>query len=420
MSAPTTADQDPAPEVPRRLEMAVYGAATFSNSLGYMMMVVLPLWALTLGVSPLMVGIILGARHVLVLLYSIHGGAMMDRLDVRRVMIAFAGFGVLLPLLFPVTPWIWAIIILQMIGGYCSATGWMGAQAIIGQVMRGSAVHTGRMAFVVRIGALIGPPLAGAAWDFGGPWAAFGTLSAWGLGMLLCCFALPPVQQEGDTGPRPRPRVADLMPRLSDYLIAFRMLVVPLVAVVMAVSVLRIAGFSIQSSFYAVYLEGRGYNGTAIGVLLAAYSLFGGGLSLAVGPLTRRFAPLWLLIFVIGGSAVAIALTPALGSYWLLLLAAAVNGGCYGLSQPLVISITSRVVGRGEQGKAVGLRTTANRLAATFLPVIMGAVVQGVGLEASFYITGGAVVALLALVALGARLVTSPADRMPGSGLPKG
>jgi hypothetical protein len=72
-----------------RLELAVYGAATFSNSLGYMIMVVMPLWVLTLDVAPLMVGIILGARHFLVLIYSIHGGAMMDRLDVRRMMILF-------------------------------------------------------------------------------------------------------------------------------------------------------------------------------------------------------------------------------------------------------------------------------------------------------------------------------------------
>lgn len=408
MSPPTTPDAEAPPKVPLRLEIAVYGAATFSNTIGYMIMVVLPLWVVTLEVSPLMAGVILGARHALVLLYSIHGGAMMDRLDVRKVMIAFSAFGVALPLLFPITPWIWAIIVLQMLAGYSSATGWMGAQALIGQAMRGSAVHTGRMSFVVRVGALIGPPGAGLAWDIWGAWGGFIMLAAWGLGMLLCCVALPPVREEGETVDRPPPRVADLVPRLSDYIAAFRMLAVPLIAVVMCLSVLRIAGFSIQSSFYAVYLEGQGYNGTAIGVLLAVYSLLGGGFSLAVGPLSRRFAPLWLMMVVVGGCAAAISITPALGNYALLMLAAAVNGACYGLSQPLVISITSKVVGRGEQGKAVGLRTTANRLAATFMPVLMGLIVQWAGLEASFYITGGAVLALLGLLALYARAMGVP------------
>lgn len=403
MTSATTPDRDPAPVVPLRLELAVYGAAAFSNSLGYMIMVVLPLWVLTLHVSPLMVGVILGARHFLVLLYSIHGGAMMDRLDVRRVMIGFGAFGVALPLLFPITPWIWLIIVLQMLSGYCNATGWMGAQAIIGQAMRGSAVHTGRMSFAVRIGSLVGPPVAGAAWDFGGPWGGFASLSVWALGMLLCCVALPSMAREGETVPRPRPRIADLTPRLGDYIAAFRMLALPLVAVVMAVSVLRIAGFSIQASFYAVYLEGAGYNGTAIGVLLALYSLLGGGASLMTGRLARRIAPLWLMMAVIGGSTAAIALTPMLGNYALLLLASAINGACYGMSQPLVITLTSKVISRDSQGKAVGLRTTANRLGATFMPVAMGAVVQWAGLAASFYITGGTVLALLAIVALWAR-----------------
>ncbi|MQA65855.1 MAG: MFS transporter [Alphaproteobacteria bacterium] len=400
MSAPAAPGRDSTPKVPLRLELAVYGAATFSNSLGYMIMVVLPLWVLTLDVSPLMVGVILGARHFLVLIYSIHGGAMMDRLDVRRVMISFGVVGAVLPLLFPLTPWVWALIVLQMLAGYCTATGWMGAQAIIGQAMHGSAVHTGRMSFAVRIGSLIGPPVAGAAWDLGGPWGAFGVLSVWGMGIVLCCLALPAGAQGAGTAPRPRPRLADLVPRPSDYVLAFRMLALPLVAVIMAVSVLRIAGFSIQASFYAVYLEGQGYNGTAIGVLLAVYSLLGGGASLTVGSLTRRMSPLWLMIAVITGSTAAIAVTPLLGNYALLLIASAVNGACYGMSQPLVITTTSRVVGRGEQGKAVGLRTTANRLAATFMPVVMGAVVQWAGLAASFYIAGGTVIVLLAVVAL--------------------
>ncbi|MFM2130508.1 MAG: hypothetical protein RL477_2054, partial [Pseudomonadota bacterium] len=416
MSSTAARDTDPMPEVPLRLQIAVYGAATFSNTIGYMVMVVLPLWVVTLEVSPLMAGVILGSRHALVLLYSIHGGAMMDRLDVRRVMIAFSAAGVVLPLFFPVTPWVWAIIVLQMLAGYTSASGWMGAQAIIGQMMRGSAVHTGRMSFTVRVGALIGPPGAGLAWDLWGSWGGFVMLAVWGLGMLVCCMALPPTQEEGEAAPRPAPRLADLMPQWSDYVLALRMMAVPLVAVVMCLSVLRIAGFSIQSSFYAVYLEQQGYNGTAIGILLAVYSLLGGGLSLAVGPLSRRFPPLWLMMFVIGGCAAAIMVTPALGNYALLMIAAAINGGCYGLSQPLVISITSRVVGRGEQGKAVGLRTTANRLAATFMPVLMGAVVQWAGIAASFWITGGAVLALLAIVALWARTKVGAGPGDPGRG----
>lgn len=395
-------DSTPA-HISRRLEFAVYGAATFSNSLGYMIMVVLPLWVLTLDAGPLMIGIILGARHFLVLIYSIHGGVMMDRVDVRKLMVPFGAAGVVLPLLFPLTDSAWVVIVLQMAAGYCSAVGWMGAQAIIGQAMKGSAVHTGRMSATLRIGSLVGPPVAGAAWDLGGPWGAFVSLSVWGLGLLLCCLALP--TSRGEAEARPAPRLADLIPRLEGYAATFRLLAIPLVMLVMAVSVVRIAGFGMQSSFYTVYLETQGYTGTMIGLLLAIYSLFGGGLSLMTGWLTRLFRPMWLMIVVIGGSIAAIAITPALGSFAWLAAAAAINGGCYGLSQPLMISNMSRVVGPADQGKAVGLRTTANRLAATFMPVIMGAVVQAAGLAASFYVTGGALLAMLLAVAIWGRRV---------------
>jgi MFS family permease len=389
--------------VSRRLEYAVYGAATFSNSLGYMIMVVLPLWVLSLDTAPFMVGVVLGSRHVLVLIYSIHGGAMMDRLDVRRLMISFGALGVVLPLLFPLTTWLWLIILLQMIAGYSTATGWMGAQALIGQAMRGSAVHAGRMSAIVRIGSLVGPPLAGAAWDFGGPWGAFITLSFWGLGLLICCIALPAPETAEEV--RPRPRIGDLVPHLSDYIVAFRLLAAPLVAVVMAVSVLRIASFSIQASFYAVYLETQGFTGTVIGVLLAIYSLFGGGMSLIVGKLTRYFRPIWLLIVMVAACTLAITVTPLLGTFAALAVVSAINGGCYGVSQPLIITVASRVVGRSDQGKVVGMRTTANRLAATFMPILMGAAVQWAGLANSFYITGGAVLVLIGIVALAARNV---------------
>lgn len=400
---PASRRTDTEVEVGLRLQLAVYGAATFSNSLGYMIMVVVPLWVVTHGVSPLMVGVILGSRHFLVLLYSIHGGAMMDRLDVRRVMVSFALAGVAIPLLYPVLPFVSAMIALQMIAGYCSAAGWMGAQAIIGQAMKGSAVHTGRMSAAVRLGALVGPPLAGAAWDYGGPWAAFGTLSAWGLGMLLSCLLLPaPRDGDGAEG-RPTPRLRDLVPNLADYVVTMRLLAIPIVAVVMAVALLRIAGFGIQSTFYAVFLEKHGYSGTTIGVLLGIYSLFGGGTSLIVGPLTRWFSPTWLMIAMVGASVAAITVTPLMGSFAALAVAAAVNGGAYGLSQPLMISLTAKVVGRNNQGKAIGLRTSSNRLAATFMPVIMGAVVQWAGLDWGFYLTGGAVLTLLALVAIFAR-----------------
>ena len=399
---PAGADPDDPGRVPLRLELAIYGAATFSNSLGYMVVVAVPLLLVSQGMSPLMMGIILGARHLLVLLYSIHGGAMMDRLDTRRVMLMFAWLNIVLPFAYPLLPYVLPLILIQLAAGYATSIGWIGAQALIGQALKGSPVHTGRMGAVIRIGALTGPPLTGAAWDLAGAWGAFAVLALWGVGLLVSCLALP---AGAETGPRPPVTLRDFMPRLGDYRAALALLAIPLVATVIVVALLRISSFTIQSSFYVVWLEGQGYTGTLIGVLLGAYSLCGGIASLGVGRFTRRFHPVRLMIVMVAVTVIAVTVTPALGAFWVLLLVVSTNGAAYGLTQPLMIILMSRGAGAAHQGKAVGLRTSANRLAATVIPPIMGAVAEFAGLEASFYIIGGAVLALLALSAVFAHRV---------------
>lgn len=383
----------------RRLEAAIYGAALFSNSLGYMIMVVMPLWLIHIGVSPLMLGIILGARHFLVMLYSIHGGAMMDRMDTRRIMLAFAWVGIIAPFLFPMFPVPWAIILIQMVAGYCTAIGWIGAQAMIGQALKGSALHSGRMSACVRLGALIGPPLAGGAWDLGGAWAAFGVLALWGLGQFTASYFLPATPKSAAVA-GPLFRARDVLPRPGDYLAALSLLAIPTIAIAMGVAILRISGFSIQASFYTVWLDSQGYSGILIGVLMAGYSLCGGGMSLLVGRMVRLVPPMVLLLFMSAVSILMITITPLLGLFWLLLVAACLNGAAYGTCQPLLISITSQASPEGDQGKAVGLRTTANRIAATFVPVLVGGIVQVVGIENGFFITGSAILAALLIVAL--------------------
>ncbi len=69
------------------------------------------------------------------------------------------------------------------------------------------------------------------------------------------------------------------------------------------------------------------------------------------------------------------------------------------LAQPLMISVLAQSAGR-DQGMGVGLRTTANRLVSFGVPIAMGAVVELVGLEASFYVVGGTLLALCLVLAV--------------------
>ncbi len=396
--------------MPWPLQCAVYGIGMFSTSMFLMSSVVVPLWVAMLESSPLLVGVVLGSRHFLPLFLSIHGGALMDRLGGRRVMLFFAFVGIVIPLLFPVLPWIWAVLALQMIAGLSDSMGWLGAQILIGQHMRGSPTYTGRLSFSVRFGHLVAP--AGIGWvldTFGPNWAFIG-LSVWGLGMLVCAWMLPPGARDHDgepaAGRTERVGVRDVLPRLADYRDAFRLLSIPTIALVVMASMLSHVGSSVQGTFYVIYLGGVGFSATEIGLLLSSASVAAALGALMAGPIARRVKPYWLIMGTILTGVLAVCLTPLLGVFFLLMAAAALRGGANGVSQPLVISTILRTAGPSTQGKAAGLRGTANRTASIIAPVFMGGLAELVGIENSFYVVGAIVTVLMGLLVV--HVVRSP------------
>lgn len=388
----------PEVKIPLRMRIAVYGVATFSFSMLIMVNVVMPLWVVTLGASPLMVGIVLGSRHFLTLLFSIHGGALMDRLGIRRVMLGFAFIAVVAPLLIPLAPWIAALIVLQMIGGFSDSIGWMGAQTVTGKLLKGDPDFIGRMSFFIRLGAFGGPLLVGWAWDVLGPWGAFGAMSLWSACGFACTVMLPVAAESAAARQGIRVRLYDLLPRWSDYVAALRLSGIAAVALVLMATVLRLGGTGIQGSFYVVYLGEIGLSGAEIGLLLAVSGLCAGASSLLVGRIAKIFSPNWLMLFAVGVTIALISITPLLGSILLLTIVSGLRGAFLGIAQPLEISLLGRTLAGESQGKGVGLRTTANRLANLLIPVVMGAVAELAGIGNSFYIVGGGILFLLGLV----------------------
>ena len=402
-------DQGESPAISRRLQASVYICGIFSSGTSNIVWVIVPLWLVTLDASPIMIGVSLGAYTFLPLLLSIPGGALIDRLGARRVITTFGLLVVCLTPLYPLLPWIPALIALQMLVGLAISMGWISTQALVGQRMKGNPVYAGRLAFVVRIGTLVGPPTVGAVWDFLGPWGAFLFMTLWTAGVLVGVAILPKSEEELSRAPTPY-RIGDFRPSFQNYRDAFVLLGIPSILLVVMISVLRQSGQGIQSSFYVVYLENIGLSGTAIGLLTSSFLIASAFGALTTGRLMRLFNPFWLLMATVGLSIVFIAITPLLGAVYLMLVAAiTLRGAALGTVQPLMLSIIAQAAGSGDQGKAVGLRATANRLAMTVIPVIMGTVVEFVGIRNAFLAIGG--ILLLLLLALAVYVKRTPAFR---------
>jgi MFS family permease len=403
-TSPTPAAVD----VSWRVQGAVYGIGTFSTSVFYIGSVITPLYAYTMNPSPLLFGLVFSAGHLLPLLFSIHGGALMDRLGARRVMLVCASVGALLPLLYPAAPGIWTLVVLQMFLGLCESMGWIGAQTMIGQYMYGKTSYAGRLSLAIRISQLAAPPMAGAAWDIFGPWGAYTMMALWASGSVVCALILPakPGTHSHAAGRMRRVSLRALLPDMSDYVTAFRLLAAPAVAVVVLLGAMMHLGNALQSSFYVAWLTEMEITGTAIGMLSPASAIAAGLVSLLTAKLVRYISGFWIMLLSLWAGIVFICITPLLATYVLLQGAMFMRSAANGLAQPLIITLVLRGAGPANQGKAVGLRGTANRIASIISPLAMGAIAEAVGLELSFYVVG--FVVSIAMAGIGVYLWRRP------------
>ena len=72
----------------------------------------MPLWAVVVvgEDQAFLIGLIVASRQILPVLLAIHGGALMDRLGARRVMLVFGAIGIITSAAFPFFPIVAVII----------------------------------------------------------------------------------------------------------------------------------------------------------------------------------------------------------------------------------------------------------------------------------------------------------------------
>ncbi len=368
----------------------------------------IPLYAIDLKMSATEVGLLVGFRTVLTLLFSIHVGTLMDRFGTLRVMKFCTLAAMVLAPVYPLTESFWGLLALQVLVGGAVSFGWAGGQTLIAQITGGDAEYIGRFSFASRVGTTVAPLVAGAIWDFGGAWPGYLLGCGWGAVLLLTLYLAPVTPEirgtEADTARRVR--VRDMLPRLEDYVRSFAMMAIPVIAISMAVMFLRNSTSGIQNSIYVVYLEGIGLTGTLIGVLFAVIEAASGIGSLLGGRAMRLGDPRWTLVHGTSFAVLAIVVTPLFvwlslpmaGLITLLIIAQFVRGIVQGLTQPVMFSVQSRAVSAGQQGAMVGLRQTINRAAAMLVPPVMGLFADRWGIAESFLILGAVLLAMCGLL----------------------
>ncbi len=366
--------------------LATLGAGLFTNGVWDMLSVIVPLYAVAIGLNAAEIGLVVAARSVLPALLSVHGGILMDQLGTRRILMWVAAASTAVPVLYPLSGWFTVLVLLQLLLGLASALGMAASQTWAMQVGRGDTAMLARYSVATRIGTFIGPVVVGAVWDLFGAWAAFTSVALCGAGVIVATAhstaAVPPMPHGQG--------MAVLMPRWEPHKQALLLALIPSVAFILVASLLRNSSGAIQSSLFVVYLNGIGLSGTIIGALVATAELSGVAGSLLAARFERRMGSYALIIACIVISIVCIASTPLIAHMLIVLFAMCVlRGIVQGMSQPLMYAILSQEIENNRHGAGVGLRNAVVRLGSIITPAVMGVAAEAYGIENSFYVIGG-------------------------------
>ena len=391
----------------------------------------IPVYAgITLGMSDGEIGALVGARSILSLLLSIHGGTLMDRFGTRRITLFFTGAIIICAPLFPLLTTFGALLVLQAISGFAISLGWSGAQTLIARVAYGNAEYIGRFSTFARIGTTAAPPITGFLFDVGGAWFAYSFGMLWAVAAFIALWRAPePNMRKAksdidlvDTSPVKSERrfhLTDIVPRLSDYGASFALLAIPAVTFTAIAMLVRNSSYGIQTTVYVTYAGGAGLTATKIGLLFAAIELTSGIASWFAGRTMRRFDPIQTLVITTLITIIIITVTPMIGGlgttawsvFGFLLVAQIARGVTQGISQPILFSVQAISVKRDQQGSVVGIRQTMNRISGIIIPPLIGFISDEYGREESFYVVGGGLLLLCLGLAVYGRYVPKIEDQ---------
>src|ERR1700747_2753301 len=96
---------------------SIYIAGLFAMGYTQFYTFLIPLYGLSLGMSAGEVGMLVGGRSLLAVFLSIHDGVLMARLGTRRVTLFFVWTAMALAPVFPLLPWFWPLLLVQVVNG---------------------------------------------------------------------------------------------------------------------------------------------------------------------------------------------------------------------------------------------------------------------------------------------------------------
>jgi MFS family permease len=343
--------------------------------------VTVSLYALSLGASAFVVGILMGLYAFLPMLLGVAAGRMCDRIGVRKPMLAGScgvAIAAALPFFFPgIAPLFFTTALL----GVSFMTFQVATQHATGMFGHASerAKHFSWLALGYSTSGFCGPLVSGLMID---------NVSFSGTFALLALLPLIPVAiLYRDTLALPGPHAVASSAPSGGIAELFRN---PDLRRVFIVNALLSVAWDLHSFFVPIYGATIGLSASRIGGILAAFAAATFVVRLFAASIARRFSEFEVLAFTMFVGALAYALFPFVKSVGPLMALSFTLGLALGCSQPMVMSLLHSIAPAGRMGEAVGVRMAVINASTFAMPLLFGAVGSTLGLAPVFWTIGAA------------------------------
>ena len=393
--------------------LLVLSAFTFTSVIG--VRVTTALAALYAGLSPALIGPMIALFALMPMLFGVRLGRLIDRIGVRKPLTAgalLASLGAAACAAWPHPLMLAAMAVLIGLSHLAFSLGTQHAAGELGGPSR-RAANFNLLTMAFSFSGLMGPPLAGFVIDHFGHRAAFATMSALAMAVMIGCRLFPfekhlPVTAASGTAPLSGPSPAghrgwrgslDLLGDMRFRQLLFALLVVS-------------AAWEAFQFLIPLHAHDIGLSASSVGLAIASFSAG----SLSIRLLMSRLMPLltstqWLLLGL-GLCVTGYALLPFSSMLPVLMAMSFLLGIGPGIGLPLTMAALHAASPAGRVGESAGLRITLQSFQQIMLPVIVGVLAALLGVKPLFWLY--AVVALAVVLSIRHALSGDRADT-PGA-----
>ena len=348
-----------------------------------------PLEAHELGASPAVIGLIVGAFSLLSLFLAVPIGGFTDRFGVKRMLLLGVLCNAASSLLL-LRANLFFLMASQVLGGLGFQLHIVSSQSYVASLespLRRERTF-GYLTFSAAFGQSLGPVLGGIIAT------RFGYREAFLVSLLLSIASLIVlgVREYRTVSRAGRYSLMGDLRHAAAAVSDSRMLTV------LAFTFGVIFTVSLRTSFLPVLLLKRGLEEADVGLLIAIFAATMTVIRPFTGRIFQVFSRKNMMAFSVLAVAFGVGLIPGLSSFFTTALALCLFGIGFGLTQPLSMVMVADLSDPGHPGLSMGIRFTVIALANLLGPVLLGFLVEGVGLNSPFYVSAFLVLAIGAYI----------------------